>query len=105
MCARRSLYLVHGLVENDGSADWHSDLVLHKVGERSFVLVGPFVQQWTVLKELCRKVFEIEAWEGRVLLPYKVLVEPMGLLDLEADAFYRGQFLVRDIDDEAAKNK
>jgi hypothetical protein len=43
------------------------------------------VKQGTVLEELCRKVFEVKAWERWILLSHKVFVVPMGLFDLEAD--------------------
>jgi hypothetical protein len=53
-----------------------------------------------VLKELCRKVFEVEARERRVLLPHKIFVIPMGLFDLETDSFDGCKFFVRDVDNK-----
>lgn len=79
-------YLVHCVVEDDCAADGHSDLVFHKVGESSFVFIGPFMKERAVLEEFGRETLEVEAREGWVLLADKVLIEPVGLFDLEADA-------------------
>lgn len=50
------------------------------------MFVGPFVKERAVLEEFGRETLEVEAGEGWVLLADKVLIEPVGLFDLKADA-------------------
>ena len=95
--------LGHILVEHDGAADGHADLV----GEELVVGLGVQLrrvgrEQRAVLEDEVRELAQVHRREaGGVQRADKVFVEPLGLLDLEADALHRQQLLAGQVDDEA----
>lgn len=96
--------LVHGGVQDDCAEDRHSELVLLEVGENLVhrLCMGHGLQQSAVLEDYASKFLEGEGRKARVVLAIEVLVEPMSLLDLEADALERLVLLLGTVDEEAA---
>ena len=63
--------------------------------------VGELGERWAVAENQRAKVFEIQGRQVRVSWPNKILVKPLRLFNLEADAFRRGQLFFGEVDDES----
>jgi hypothetical protein len=91
-------------VEDDGAADGDADLVPDEFPEGVFCGLrgGDALEEGHVVEEEVGELAEGEAGERGADGPDVVLVEPVRLLDLEADAGDGRCFLAGDVEDEAA---
>jgi hypothetical protein len=80
----RSAHLVPALVDHDSPAHWHSTLVSHELEEEALVLVAPFLEHRADLKEDLGEALERVRGKVGLRVSNPVLVEPVGLFDLEA---------------------
>lgn len=81
--AFRSAHLVPALVDHYSPAHWHSTLVSHELKEEPFVLVAPFLEHWADLEEDLGEALERVGGEVGLRVSDPVLVEPVGLFNLE----------------------
>lgn len=94
-------HMVHGIVEQDRASHGDPSLVGQELGKGGDVMVvRPLRHEWAMLKDAHRKRLEGQRREGRIERPNKVLVEPLRLFNLEADALNRLEFLPRQVYDK-----
>ena len=93
----------HVVVEHDGAADGHARLVGEELVVGLLVeLLGIGGEERTVLEHELGELAQVHRRQaGRVQRTDEVFVEPLCLLDLEADALHRLQLFVGQVDDEA----
>lgn len=85
--AQPESYLVHGVIQHDGSAYGHSRLILHELIEGALVVVAPMVKKWTCTEQHFGKFLERQRRELRILFADEVFVEPMPMSDRSGVVF------------------
>lgn len=93
--------LVHVVVEQDGASDGDAGLVGHELVEGQGVeVVRVAGGEGAVLQDARGKLPQVQLRQRRVQRTDKVFVEPLGLLDLEADSLDRLEFFLGQVDDK-----
>lgn len=93
----------HVLVEHDGASDRHAGLVVQEVVEGlEKMVLGEACEERAVGKHALREATQVHGGQVcGVQGPNEVFVEPLRLLDLEADALHGLELFVGQVHDEA----
>jgi hypothetical protein len=94
--------MLHLLVEKDSATDRNTGFVGQEFRKRCrVVMMRPFRHQRTMLENAESELPKTHRGEIWVQRPYKILVKPLGLFDLETYSLDRLQFFAWEVDDEA----
>lgn len=94
-------HLIHGIIQQDRATHRHAGLVREELGEgRQMLILREGRKERTMLEDAQTEATKGHGREGRIQRSNEILVEPLGLLDLEAYSLDRAEFFLREIDDE-----